>query len=469
MEVVMLKTLLRKKPINQILGLESTSGEHLKRTLTAFDLTCMGIGAVIGVGIFVVTGTAAARHAGPGIMLSFVISMFACVFSAFCYAEFASTLPVSGSAYNYSYASLGEIFAWIIGWDLVLEYIVGGITVAIGWSGYFVNILKSLGIELPIWCSAAPGSTPGAIINLPAALIILTLTAVLVLGIKHSARFTTILVFIKVAAIAVFLLVGFSHIDTANWSPFLPYGIKGVFTGAAIVFLAYIGFDAISTAAEETINPQRNMPIGIIASLIICTILYILVSAVLTGTVNYTLLDNPAPVANALSSMGFRWSAALVSAGAITGLTSVLLVLLIGQPRIFFAMSRDGLVWPWFSKVHPKFKTPYRTQILCGVSIAAFAAFIDIGTAAELTNIGTLFAFTLVCGSVIVLRKTEPELKRGFRCPGVPVIPALGILTCVGLMFSLPMITWIRFGIWFVIGIVIYFLYSRKHSLLAKE
>jgi len=465
----MLKELFRRKSIQSIQDLECDQEHHLKRTLSAFDLTCLGIGAVIGVGIFVVTGTAAARFAGPGIILSFCLSMLACVFSALCYAEFASLLPVAGSAYNYSYATLGEIFAWIVGWDLVLEYVVGCICVAIGWSGYFVNILKALGINLPVWCTAAPGTVPGAIINLPAVIIILVLTTLLVLGIKHSARFTTLLVFVKVIAIFIFLGVGFSHVNPDNWTPFMPFGFKGVMTGAAIVFLAYIGFDAVSTAAEETKNPQRNLPVSIIASLIICTVLYITVSAVLTGIVPYGSLDNPAPVANALSAIGFKWSGALVSTGAIAGITSVLIVLLIGQPRIFFAMSRDGLIWPWWSRVHPKYKTPYRTQILCGLVVAFFAAFVDIGTAAELTNIGTLFAFTLVCGGIIVLRYKEPDLHRAFRCPLVPIIPILGMFTCIALMISLPVLTWIRFGVWFAIGIVIYFLYSRKHSTLARQ
>ena len=465
----MLQQLFRKKSIQSIQAIEGDQEHHLKRTLSAFELTCLGIGAIIGVGIFVITGTASARFAGPGIMLSFVLSMFACIFAALCYAEFASVLPVAGSAYNYSYATLGELFAWIVGWDLVLEYVVVSIAVAIGWSGYFVNIIKAMGINLPVWCSAPPGSVPGAVINLPAAAIVLLLTGLLVLGIKNSARFTTLLVAIKIIAVLVFLGVGFSHVNPANWTPFMPFGFKGIMTGAAIVFFAYIGFDAISTAAEETKNPQRNLPISIITSLLVCTVLYIAVSAVLTGIVSYTQLDNSAPVANALSSIGFRWSSALVSTGAITGITSVLIVMLIGQPRIFFAMSRDGLIWPWWSKVHPKYKTPYRTQILCGLAVSFFAAFINIGTAAELANIGTLFAFSLVCGGIIMLRYTEPDLHRSFRCPFVPVIPLLGIVTCGSLMASLPLATWIRFVVWFLLGIAIYLLYSRKHSVLANN
>lgn len=464
----MLRTLLRKKSVRAIQEFEKNKEEHLKRTLSAFDLTCLGIGGIIGVGIFVITGVAAAKFAGPGVILSFVLSMLACIFTAFCYSEFASLLPVAGSAYNYSYATLGEFFAWIIGWDLVLEYMVGSIAIAIGWAGYFNNILKSAGIALPAWCAAAPGTAPGAIINLPAALIVLFITALLVIGIKESARFTTVMVFIKLTAIATFLVLAFSKVEPAHWHPFMPYGFKGVLTGAAIVFFAYIGFDAVSTAAEEAKNPQRDMPIGIIASLLVCTILYILVSAVLTGVVDYKELNTPAPVAYALTRLGYHWGSAMVSAGAVTGLTSVLVVMLMGQPRIFFAMSRDGLLWPWASKVHPKFKTPYRPQILTGLIVAFFAAFIDIGTAAELTNIGTLFAFSLVCGGIWVLRRTEPNLPRAFRCPWVPLVPILGMASCFCLMYFLPLLTWIRFFVWLAIGFVIYFGYSVRHSKLAR-
>lgn len=464
----MFQELFRKKTIQAVQAIEADTEHHLKRTLSAFDLTCLGIGGIIGVGIFVITGIAAAKYAGPAVVLSFVVSMLACIFTAFCYAEFASLLPVAGSAYNYSYATLGELIAWIIGWDLVLEYVVGAIAVSIGWSGYLVNILKTVGLELPAWCSAAPGTAPGAIINLPAAIIVLLLTILLVIGIKESARFTTVMVFVKLAAVLTFIAVGFSKVQTVNWHPFMPFGFNGLMTAAAIVFFAYIGFDAVSCAAEEAKNPQRDLPIGILASLIICTILYIVVSAILTGVVPYTELNTPAPIAYAMTSLGFNWGSALVSAGAVTGLTSVLVVLLMGQPRIFFAMSRDGLLWPWASKVHPKYRTPYRTQILTGLVVAVFAAFVDIGTAAELTNIGTLFAFALVCGGILVLRRTQPHLPRTFRCPWVPIVPLLGIGFCVWLMLSLPVITWIRFLVWLAIGFVIYFSYSRTHSHLAS-
>ncbi len=459
----MLEKLLRKKEIVTVIAEESIPGQ-LKRTLTAFDLTALGIGGIIGVGIFVITGVAAAKYAGPAVILSFVVSMLACIFTALCYAEFASLIPVAGSAYNYSYATLGEIFAWIIGWDLVLEYVVGSIAVAVGWSGYFVRILESIGVHLPVWCSAAPGTIPGAIINLPAAIIVLLVTMILVVGMKESAKFTSVMVFIKLATILTFIAVGFSKVEPANWHPFMPFGFSGVVAGAAIVFFAYIGFDAVSTAAEEAKNPQRDLPIGILASLAVCTVLYIIVSAILTGIVPYQELNVPAPIALALTKLGFNWGSALVSAGAVTGLTSVLVVMLMGQPRIFFAMSRDGLIWPWAAKVHPKYKTPYRSQILTGVIVALFAAFIDIGTAAELTNIGTLFAFVLVCGGIIVLRYKHPELPRKFKCPMVPLFPILGIVACIGLMLKLPWLTWERFIVWLVIGMVIYLLYGIKHS-----
>jgi len=464
-----MKGLFRRKLRHHILEDLDIEHHQLHRTLNAFDLTVLGIGAIIGVGIFVLTGAAAAKYAGPGIVLSFVISGIACTLAGFCYAELASSIPVAGSAYNYAYATMGEMVAWIIGWDLILEYIVACIAVAIGWSGYFVSILKVIGIEIPVWCSAAPGTVPGAIINLPAMLIVLFLTTILVIGVKESARFTSLMVLIKLLTITVFILVGISHVSPANWHPFIPFGLKGVIAGAAIVFFAYIGFDAISTVAEETKDPQRNLPIGILLSLGICTILYVIVAAILTGMVSYTELNTPAPVAHALTLTGFRWGAALVSAGAVAGITSVLLVMLMGQPRIFFAMSRDGLLWPWISKVHPRFRTPYISQIITGMIVAAFAGFIDIGTAAELCNIGTLFAFTIVCGGVVVLRKTHPELRRTFRCPFVPFVPLLGIAFCACLMLSLPKITWIRFVVWLIAGIAIYFYYGIRHSRLASK
>jgi len=465
----MVKRLFRRKFIHHVLEEIDMEQHRLHRSLNAFDLTVLGVGAIIGVGIFVLTGTASARFAGPGIILSLCISASACFFTAFCYAEFASLIPVAGSAYNYAYATMGEMIAWIIGWDLILEYIVASIAVAIGWSGYFVNIMKALGITIPVWCSSAPGTVPGAVFNLPAMLVVLFLTAILIIGMKESARFISIIVFVKLLAVVVFIAVGLFNIEPANWTPFLPFGFKGVMTAAAIIFFAYIGFDAISTVAEETKNPQRNMPIGIILSLIICTVLYILVAAVLTGMVSYKELNHPAPVAHALNMVGFKWGSALVSVGAVAGITSVLLVMLMGQPRIFFSMSRDGLLWPWIAKVHPRFKTPYIAQLLTGFAVALFAGFLDIGTAAELCNIGTLFAFSIVCGGVAILRRTHPEMKRGFRCPLVPLIPLLGISFCASLMLSLPQITWIRFAVWLIAGLFIYFFYGIKHSRMAVK
>jgi basic amino acid/polyamine antiporter, APA family len=465
----MVKRLFRRKFLENILEELDIEQHRLHRTLNAFDLTILGIGAIIGVGIFVLTGAASANYAGPGVVLSFVISGSACAFAALCYAELASSIPVAGSAYNYAYATMGEMIAWIIGWDLILEYVVASIAVAIGWSGYFVNILKAIGIHIPVWCSSAPGTVPGAVINLPAILIVLLLTVILVIGIKESARFTGVMVLVKVVTVLVFIAVGISHVTPANWHPFMPFGLKGVIAGAAIVFFAYIGFDAISTAAEETKNPQKNMPIGILLSLGICTVLYIIVAALLTGMVSYKELNTPAPVAHALTMVGFRWGSALVSAGAVAGITSVLMVMLMGQPRIFFSMSRDGLVPPWICKVHPRYRTPYIAQIITGVVVAAFAGFIDIGTAAELCNIGTLFAFTIVCGGVVVLRKTHPELKRSFRCPMVPQIPLLGVFTCAWLMLSLPKITWFRFVAWLLVGLTVYFYYGIRHSRLSDR
>jgi APA family basic amino acid/polyamine antiporter len=463
------KRLFRRKFIHHVIEEIDVEQHRLHRALTAFDLTVLGIGAIIGVGIFVLTGTAAARFSGPGVVLSFVVSGLACLFTALCYAEFASLIPVSGSAYNYAYSTLGEMIAWIIGWDLILEYIVACIAIAIGWSGYFVNILKAMGISLPVWCSSAPGTVPGAVINLPAILIVLFLTGMLVIGIKESVRLTALMVFVKLVTVLIFIGVGMFNIHPSNWVPFLPYGFHGVMTGAAIIFFAYIGFDAVSTAAEETKNPQKNMPIGIMLSLAVCTVLYIVVSGILTGIVSYKDLNHPAPVAHALNLIGYSWGSTLVSVGAVSGITSVLLVMLMGQPRIFFSMSRDGLLWPWISKVHPRFRTPYVSQILTGMVVACFAGFLDIGTAAELCNIGTLFAFCIVCGGIVVLRYTHPEIKRSFKCPLVPWVPLLGISFCAGLMLSLPRLTWIRFASWLIAGLAIYFSYGIRHSRMAQQ
>jgi APA family basic amino acid/polyamine antiporter len=469
-----LARLFRTKPVEQILADSDHPDHRLKKTLTAWDLTMLGIGAIIGTGIFVLIGTAIVGDAhrpgaGPGIILSFVLSGFTCALAALCYAEFSTMIPAAGSAYTYSYATLGEFLAWLTGWNLILEYGVACVVVAIGWSGYFNNILATMGIALPAWAAHNPWDREPGLCNLPAAIIVLLVTIILVIGVKESARATGLIVTVKIAVILLFLAVGFSSVEPANWTPFMPYGFEGVGAAAAIVFFAYIGFDAVSTTAEEARNPQRDLPIGIIASLAICTVLYVAVAAVLTGMVPYTRIDIYAPVAEAMRLAGFKWGAAIVAAGALAGITSVLVVMMIGQIRVFFAMSRDRLLGPWLAKVHPRFGTPHRATIATGVVIAVMAALVPIGDAADMTNIGTLFAFALVCGGVIVLRRLRPELPRPFRIPFMPVIPVLAMAACLGLMAFLPVVTWIRFVVWTVVGIAVYFGYGIKHSRLANE
>ncbi|MFH0810131.1 MAG: amino acid permease [Pseudomonadota bacterium] len=463
-----LSTLLRKKRIRDIIAQSEEPGQHLKRTLGALDLVALGIGCIVGAGIFVLTGVAAAQYAGPGIVLSFVISGLACAFSAFAYAEFASMMPAAGSAYSYAYATLGEIFAWIIGWDLVLEYSVGASAVAVGWSGYFNSIVQAVGIHLPEALINAPGAVPGALVNLPAMLVVAATTLVLVIGIQESSSLNKIVVGVKIAVILFFIGVGAFAVQPANWRPFAPFGWKGIMTGAAIVFFAYIGFDAVSTTAEEARNPKRDLPIGIIASLAICTLLYIAVALVLTGIVPYYRLDSPAPMAVALEAIGHGRAALLVAVGAVSGLTSVLLVMLLGQSRVFFAMARDNLLPPRAAAVHPRFHTPYRTTIFAGTAVALASGLLPIGTLAELCNIGTLFAFVLVSAGVLALRRTHPDRPRPFRCPGVPFVPLAGIGFCLYLMASLPWETWMRFVVWLAVGLVIYFNYGIKHSRLAE-
>lgn len=462
----------RTKSIEQILGDCESQTHKLKRTLTAFDLTALGIGAIIGTGIFVLVGTAAVGDgdrpgAGPALALSFVLSGAACLLAALCYAEFASMIPVAGSAYTYTYATLGEFFAWVTGWSLVLEYGIACVAVSIGWSGYFVSILDRAGVHLPPELINAPHE--GGLINLPAVLIVLALTGLLVIGIKESARVTGVIVMIKIAVVLFFIAVGATAVEPANWSPFMPNGFAGVGAAAAVIFFAYIGFDAVSTTAEEAKNPQRDVPIGIIASLGICTILYVVVAAVLTGIVPYTQIHVKAPVAEALNTAGIRWGGALVATGAVAGITSVLIVMLLGQIRVFYAMSRDGLLWPWLSAVHPRYGTPHHATLITGVTVAVLAGFVPIGVAAELTNIGTLFAFTLVCGAVLVLRRTRPDLKRPFRTPFVPLVPALGMGACLGLIWFLPVITWIGFLVWAAAGLMLYFGYGFRHSKAGKR
>jgi len=452
--------LFRTKPINADMYCDT----GLRRCLTAFDLTLLGIGAIIGAGIFVLTGIAAATKAGPAIVLSFVVSGLACAFSALSYAELAASIGGCGSAYGYAYAGLGEVVAWVIGWDLILEYGVAVAAVAIGWSGYANNALNAAGLHLPAKLLTVPAQ--GGLINLPAALIVLVLSLLLALGVRQSARFNAVMVVVKLVAIATFIAVAAPNVQPVNWHPFMPFGWPGVMGGAALIFFAYIGFDAVSTAAEEAIDPPRDVPIGILASLAVCTIIYMIVAGLLTGIVPYSTLNVASPVADSMLRLGYRWASAIVAAGAIAGLTTVMLVLIYGLTRIFLSMSRDGLLPPVFSAINARTHTPIRVILVSGILIAAGAGFTPIGEVAELANIGTLAAFVLVCAGVISLRYTRPELKRPFRTPWSPVIPLLGIIFCIYLMASLPIITWLRFIVWLAIGLVIYFSYSRSRSAL---
>lgn len=450
------------KPIE---GIEGQGA--LKRVLGAWDVTFLGVGAIIGAGIFVLTGVVAATNTGPAVILSYVVAGLACVFVALSYAELAASVGGCGSAYGYAYAGLGEMIAWIIGWDLLLEYGLGISTVAIGWSGYVTNAFSSMGITLPHALTHSPFE--GGIIDVPAAAIILLLAGLLCLGTRESSRFNTGIVFIKLLAIMVFIGVAVNHVDTNHWEVFMPFGWNGVMTGAALVFFAYIGFDAVSTAAEETINPQRNLPIGIIASLFICTLIYMVVASLLTLVVPYTSLNVKSPVAEVLLNLQHPFAAGLISAGAIAGLTTVMLVLYYGFSRIFLAISRDGLLPRRFAKVNSKTHTPVSIILVSGVIMAITAGLTPIGELAELVNIGTLAAFVLVCGGVIALRITKPDMPRPFKLAYNPLIPTLGILSCLYLMWSLPSITWIRFLLWMAAGVGIYFVYGYKNSLLRSQ
>jgi len=476
----MIKDLFIKKTLAELEEQADSNHNTLKRHLSALNLTLLGVGCVIGAGIFVLTGSAAALYAGPAVALSFIISAFGCLLAGLCYAEFASMIPVSGSAYTYGYATMGEFIAWIIGWDLILEYLFGSATVAVGWSGYVTSFLADFGLKLPASICQSPfiynttgWHLSGSIINFPAIFIVALMTTLLVIGIKESAKFNNIIVLIKVVVILLFIGFGISHIEIANWTPFVPpqtpdghYGWWGVLTGSAVVFFAYIGFDAVSTTSQEAINPKRDVPIGILASLLICTILYIGVSLVLTGIVSYKDLNVAAPIALAIDKAGpsLMWLRPIIKIGAIAGLSSVVLVLLLGQSRVFFTMASDGLLWKSFAKTHSKFKTPHVTTIVTGSFAAFFAGLFPIGLLGELVSIGTLLAFVIVCVGIIILRKAEPDAIRGFKTPWVPFVPILGALVCFFIMSSLPLDTWIRLILWMLIGFVIYFTYGIKHS-----
>ena len=520
--------LFSRKPLGLLLD-EMKGEDRLRRVLGPVGLTSLGVGAIIGTGIFVLTGEAAHDKAGPALTLSFVAAGIACIFAALCYAEFAAMVPVAGSAYTYAYATLGELFAWIIGWDLVLEYAVGAATVAHGWSHYFQALLKIFKVELPHWMSRAPfdysefrrivqdgpagrvfleipkkaalpaGSwaetgdsvmhlvSTGTVIDLPAIIIAGLITAILVIGIKESARFNATMVVVKLAVVLFVIAVGSFYIDTANWKPFAPYGYggitffghgfgkwdggppRGVFAGAAMIFFAYIGFDSVSTHSEEAKNPQRDVPLGILVSLVVCTLLYIAVAAVLTGMVRYDKINVDAPVSDAFRQVGLTWAEFLISVGALAGITSVLLVMMLSQPRVLLAMARDGLVpASFFSAIHPRFKTPWKSTILTGSFVGLMGAFLPLSILAELVNIGTLLAFVIVCAAVLIMRKKYPDAERPFRTPFVPFVPIAGIVTCLILMFSLPWENWARLVGWLAIGFVIYFAYGRYHSVLTR-
>jgi APA family basic amino acid/polyamine antiporter len=507
----MASNLFATKPLSLLLN-EMAGENRLRRILGPVQLTALGVGAIIGTGIFILTGVAAHDRTGPALMLSFVLAGLACVFAALCYAEFASMVPVAGSAYTYAYATLGELFAWIIGWDLILEYAVGAATVAHGWSAHFQEFIpifhegiSQIPEKIPAAFRTAPFNyclstgngcphtgfvTTGSYFDLPAILITFILTIVLVKGIQESATFNSVMVAVKLVIVLMVIGIGVFFVKSANWHPFAPFGYTGVsffghtlfgstakggeplgmIAGAAIIFFAYIGFDSVSVHSEEARNPAKDVPIGIVASLIICTALYIAVSAILTGMVPTNEINIDAPVVDAFRRVGLKWMQYLVAAGAMTGITSVLLVMMLSQPRVMLALARDGLVPArFFGDIHPRFRTPWKSTILTGLFVASMAGFIPLSILAEMTSIGTLFAFVIVCGAVIVMRRTNPNANRPFRAPLVPLVPILGILTCLLLMFSLPAENWYRLIIWLIVGLVIYFTYGRRHSIMAQQ
>lgn len=457
--------IFRTKSIDLLL--QETKRHSLVKSLGALDILLIGIGVIIGTGIFVLTGVAAAKYAGPALMLSFVLAGLTVAFVSLAYSELASMVPIAGSAYTYTYTAVGEFFAWLVGWGLILEYTVGASAVAGGWSAYFTGILKSAGINLPKALTAVPAD--GGIVNLPAIIITIFLTLLLVRGVKESAKLNKILVAVKLGAIFIFLFLAGPKVDTTNWTPFLPYGWAGVSAGAAVIFFAYLGIDSIATAAEEAKNPTRDMPIGILGSLAVCTVLYIGVTAVMTGTTPYTQLDNAEPVTFVLRNLGYNFGSALVGTGAIAGLTTVLMVMMYAQSRAFFAMSRDGLIPSKLCKIHPKFGTPYRLSIIVGCAVSIMSGFTPIHVVAEMCSIGTLFAFFMAIIGVMILRKTKPNLERPFKCPGLFVIAPLGLLFSAFVMSNLPGQTWINFAIWMTIGLLVYFGYGNKHSALNKS
>ena len=494
----MAHSIFARKPL--ALLLEEAKGENrLRRILGPVQLTSLGVGAIIGTGIFVLTGQAAHDKTGPALMVSFCAAGLACIFAAICYAEFASMVPVAGSAYTYAYATLGELLAWVIGWDLVLEYAVGSATVAHGWSHYFQDLIGIFGIHLPSAWTLAPFDydpklghfvATGTVFDVPALVITFVITAILVKGIRESASFNAAMVGFKLLIVLFVIVVGAFYVNPENWKPFAPFGFTGIsffghtlfgqtgkggeplgmLAGAAMIFFAYIGFDSVSTHAEEAKKPSRDVPIGIVTSLIVCTILYIAVAAVLTGMVPYDKIDINAPVSNAFAQVGLPWAQLLISLGALTGITSVLLVMMLSQPRVLLAMARDGLVpESFFGAIHEKFRTPWKSTILTGFAVALAAGLLPLRVLAELVNIGTLLAFVIVCAAVLIMRRTNPHAERPFRAPFVPLTPILGILTCLVLMFSLPAENWLRLVVWLGIGFLIYFAYGRKHSVMARR